>query len=109
MMGWVIGDWLATAEKRWGDMVAEASELTGLQPGRLADLKWVAKSIPFSCRKEELSFSHHHEVAKFDAEEQALWLCAAETNAWSVRELREAIALAKAPVPGCSVGWGGFS
>jgi hypothetical protein len=99
MMGWVIGDWLANGERQWGEMYIEAMELTGLSVERLRQLKWVATSVQLSFRKDNLSITHHEQIAKFrdDPEKQSHWLQQAEVSGWSVRELREAIQESERP------------
>src|SRR5690606_4701335 len=54
-------------------------------------VKWVANAVKFSLRKENLTWSHHIEIASLEPEEQAAWLNRAEVERWSVRRLREEI------------------
>jgi len=63
-----IGDWILYGEKTWGETYAQAMDETGIDYQRLADYVWVAKAVPFSVRKEKLSWSHHKEVARFSAD-----------------------------------------
>jgi len=44
-----------------------------------------------SRRRDNLSWSHHAEVAKLDVDDQAYWLDQAELEGWSLREFRDAI------------------
>ena len=85
MMGWVIGDWLCAAAGKWGEMYAEAMELTGLGYNRLKQLKWLSERVDLCLRNHNLTVSHHQEVAPLPPDDQQYWLLAAETNAWSVR------------------------
>lgn len=90
-LNWWIGDWLNYGERQWGEMYAQAIEVTGWEYQRLADAKYVSRQLQFSLRNENLKWSHHREVAALDSAEQAAWLERAAVNAWSVRQLREEI------------------
>jgi hypothetical protein len=85
-----IGDILNYGEKRpWGKRYEEAIEKTGFDYQTLMDDKWVAASVQFSSRKENLSFSHHKVVAPYAPQEQAILLEKAETMGLSVTQLRK--------------------
>lgn len=94
-LNWWIGDWLNYGEHKWGEMYAQAVEVTGWDYDRLAKAKWVASSVNSCIRLQNLRWSHHHEVANMQPEEQRHWLQAAADNAWGVRQLREAIKVSK--------------
>ncbi len=96
---WWIGDWLNYGETRWGEKYAQAVD-EGLDYQAAANAAWVSKALPFSLRKEELSWNHHQAVAPFDTPtEQTEWLDKAVSNKWSVSELREQIREANQPDP----------
>lgn len=88
-MHFVIGDMLNIGESQWGEKYTEAIEQTGFDYQTLANDKWVASSIKFSLRRENLSFGHHKEVAPYTPDEQDFLLERAETLGLSVRHLRE--------------------
>lgn len=94
-LNWWIGDWLNYGEHKWGEMYAQAVEVTGWEYQRLANAKYVADKVQFSLRQENLKWSHHSEVANMQPEEQRHWLRAAADGAWSVRQLRDAIRASK--------------
>ena len=88
---WTLGDLLNEGEKRYGETYAQAIEETNGQYQQLANYKWVAGRIEFSVRTENLTWSHHKQIAKFPPVEQKRWLHKAEKEGWSVSELRGAI------------------
>lgn len=98
---WWIGDGLNFGERAYGEKYAQAIEPTGLDYQTLANYRWVCDRVEFSLRRENLSFEHHKTVAALEPAEQRLWLDKAESEGWTVRELRAAMkfkALAE-PVP----------
>ena len=86
-----IGDWLNYGEQKWGEMYTQAIEETGYDYQTVANDKYVASKVPFSRRRENLSFSSHGEVAKLPPEEQDKFLDLAEQNHLKTKELRELI------------------
>ena len=61
---WILGDWW-NAGVQWGEGEAVCEEL-GIKYQYAADCGWVAATLPFSLRKEILTFSHHKEVCTID-------------------------------------------
>lgn len=53
-------------------MYAQAIDETELEYQRLANYKWVANSIEFSLRKENVSWTVHSHVASLPKEKQAV-------------------------------------
>jgi len=84
-----IGDWLNYGEDRWGEMYSQVIEDTGFNYGTLANDKYVASRIDFSRRRENLTFSHHQEVASYEPKDQNDLLEKAEKMGLSVRKLRK--------------------
>ena len=94
---WWIGDWLRFGERRWGEMYAQAVDDTRRQYQQLADAKWVAEKFDdFSCRHENLSWSHHREVAGLASDKRDELLDLAEREGLSTRELRAEVSRRKA-------------
>lgn len=96
---WLIGDWLAYGEEnKWGEHEKIAKEM-GYAKVTLFDYKYVASSVPFLVRQENLSFGHHKLVAGKDPEEQQYWLEKASngdydeerktSKPWSISRLRK--------------------
>lgn len=92
---WWVGDWLVFGEAQYGDEIYNSGLLERWDYATLQNMKWVAKKIEPSRRHENLSWSHHQEVASFKGieseEEQNQLLHDAEEKGWSVKELRTAI------------------
>lgn len=85
-----IGDCLAYRQQKWG-MYDDVAEETGYETKALRNIKYVADSVELSRRKDNLSFSHHSEVASLSPEKQELFLNKAVDEKLSVRDLREEI------------------
>jgi hypothetical protein len=73
------------------DKIETAASLTGYTYHTLYNCNYVARNVPFSRRRESLSWSHHYEVASLDGDEQEKWLLAAETHGLSHKALRASI------------------
>ncbi len=86
-----LGDWLNYGEQKWGEKYSQALDATDYALGTLQNSSWVASHIPASRRHENLSFSHHQNVAQLDPEEQDKWLDKAEEEGWTVFEMRQNI------------------
>jgi hypothetical protein len=89
--GWWVADWLCYGNERFGDRYARAARITGYDVQTLMNMVCVASSIEPSRRRENLSFSHHAEVAALPPDEQDRWLDRAIRDRLSVRCLREEI------------------
>ena len=85
---WWLGDWLRFGEAQFGEKYAQAVEDTGFAEQTLQNDVWVASAIPASRRREELTFSHHSEVAALPPAEQDEWLDKAERGHWTRERLR---------------------
>lgn len=75
-----IGDWLNIGEKKWGEKYLQAIKETGYDYQTLRNDKWIASKVDFSRRRDNLTFSHHAEVAEMEPEEQDRLLTYAEEN-----------------------------
>lgn len=89
-----LGDWMIVGEK-FGDEIYQYTDTLRISQGTLDNYKRVALHVPIHIRNNELSWSHHNEVAKLDNHEaQKIWLDRAEQNDWAVRDLREQMNIA---------------
>jgi hypothetical protein len=88
---WWIGDWVLYGEKRYGDKYAEAIELTGMEYQTLRNVVSVSRAVELSRRRDNLSWSHHAEVASLDPARQEEWLDRADTEHLTVERLRSAL------------------
>jgi hypothetical protein len=87
-VGWWIADWLRFGNARYGEKYVRASKITGYDVQTLMNMVYVASSVDPSRRREQLSWSHHAEVAALPPEEQDHWLDRVEEHRLSVRDLR---------------------
>src|SRR2546429_4416754 len=72
--GWWIGDWVRYGAARYGGRYARAGRVTGYDHKTLANMVYVASRFETSRRREDLSWSHHAELAALDVDEQERWL-----------------------------------
>jgi len=64
VINWWIGDWWAFGEHRYGERAKMAAEgIWGLSFGGLQNLGSISRSFETSRRREDVSFTHHAEVA----------------------------------------------
>lgn len=83
---WLLGDWYLLGETRFGEAAAQAVEAVSLKT--VQNAAWVAERFPPSRRRENLSWSHHAEVAGLEAAEADALLDRAESDGWSRARLR---------------------
>lgn len=62
-LNWWIGDWLNEGETRYGEMYAQALEITGLSVETLTKYKATSARIPPEMRRTDLSWTSHFSVA----------------------------------------------
>jgi len=94
---WLIGDWLAFGDRRWGKTYEQVAELTGYEVQSLRDMVYVASKV--SVRTDKLSFAHHKVVAGLAPEDQQAWLEWAMENGASSKMLLAAIREWRRPTP----------
>ena len=94
---WWIGDWLRYGEHAYGEMYSQALEATGKEYQTLNQAVWVAGAVEISRRRENLSWSHHVEVAGLSPGDQDRFLNEATEKSWTRAELRSAVQKAKMP------------
>src|SRR4051794_41673362 len=93
--GWWIGDWVNYGNARFGERYVRAARITGYDVQTLMNMVYVASRFEPSRRRQNLSFSHHAELAALDPEDQDYWLERAEAERLSVRCLREEVRRAR--------------
>jgi hypothetical protein len=94
---WWAGDWLLWGEKTFSEEFSQA--IAEYSKQTLCNAMWVSKQIEPSRRLENLSWSHHQEVASLDKGKQDRFLREAVENKWGVHELRQQIRLFRSPEP----------
>lgn len=87
--GWWIGDWLRYGNERFGERYSRAAKITGYDSQTLMNMVYVASRFDFSRRRENLSWSHHAELAALSEGDQERWLDAVERERMSIRCLRQ--------------------
>lgn len=99
---WWWGDALAYRETTYGTTYDEAEQFSGYANQTLRQVAVVCRKIELFRRRNNLSFSHHHDIASAfdDPTEQDAWMDKAEENQWSRKDLRLAIRAAKAEFKG---------
>jgi hypothetical protein len=71
---WWVGDWLQYGAARWGEKYSEAARITGYDVKTLRNIAYVAKRFDSSRRRDNLTWTHHAEVAALAPEQQDEWL-----------------------------------
>lgn len=85
---WLLGDWIAYGNAKFGERYARAAKITGYDTQTLMNMVYVASRFEISRRRENLSWSHHETLAALDVDEQDHWLDQAQVNRWSIADLR---------------------
>lgn len=92
---WWLGDWLRYGERAYGEKYAQAIDETGYDYQTLADMAYVSGKVEISRRRENLSWSHHREVASLPPEQQDAVLNAAEAMSLNREQVRAKVASVK--------------
>jgi hypothetical protein len=90
-VAWWIGDWVNYGNAKFGQKYSRAARITGYDVQSLMNMSYVASRFNCSRRRENLSWSHHAELAGLAIEYQEMWLENAERKHLSVRGLRETV------------------
>jgi hypothetical protein len=85
---WWLGDWVRFGQRRYDRRYRDAAALTGYDEQTLMNLAYVAGRIEISRRREDVSWSHHAELAKLENHDQDEWLDRVLEERLSVRKLR---------------------
>jgi hypothetical protein len=96
---WLLGDWIAYGNARFGERYARAGKITGYDTQTLMNMVYVASRFPVSRRRENLSWSHHETLAGLEPEEQDRWLDQAGRHRWSVADLRMMVRASRSRLP----------
>jgi hypothetical protein len=96
---WKLGDWLRFGnERKWGEMYDQAVQF-GFSYQSARDAVCLASDFPLSRRRDNLSWSHHREVASLDPFVADRLLDEATTKGWAVKKLRRQVSNFKAAKP----------
>lgn len=85
---WWVGDWIRYGGARWGEKYTEAARITGLDAKTLRNIAYVASRFDMSRRRDNLSWTHHAELAALAPEQQDQWLDRAVSLRLSPGDLR---------------------
>jgi predicted RNA-binding Zn-ribbon protein involved in translation (DUF1610 family) len=85
---WWMGDWIQYGAARWGEKYTEAARITGYDVKTLRNIAYVAKRFDLSRRRDNLTWTHHAEVAALTPEQQDEWLDRAVVLRLSPGDLR---------------------
>jgi hypothetical protein len=85
---WWVGDWLLYASGKWGEMYTEAAKVTGYDYGSLRNMAYVAQRFELSRRRDNLSWTHHADLASLELAEQDYWLDRAAELRMTSQDLR---------------------
>jgi hypothetical protein len=88
---WWVGDWVRYGTARYGSKYSAACRVTGYDRQTLMNYVYVASRFDVSRRRENLSWSHHAELAARETEEQEAWLNRTALERLTVHDLREAL------------------
>ena len=86
-----IGDWIVMGFDTYehGKWEAIRQIWTDYNDGTLRNYEYTSRALKSSRRREDLSYSHHVEIANLPEDKQRHWLEQAATNKWSVATLRQ--------------------
>ncbi len=88
---WWLGDWIIFGEDTYDEKYSQAVEVTDYSLGYLRNIVYTCRNVAPSRRRDDLSFSHHMEVAKLHGRDQRRWLGRAVREDLSEAVLRELI------------------
>jgi hypothetical protein len=86
-----IGDWLNYGENNFGEKYTQALDELDYTYGGLRNMSYVAEKVDLSRRHDNLSFSHHQDVAMLEPKEQEVLLSMSEDEGMSKSELRSEV------------------
>lgn len=87
-----IGDGVNFGESAYGEKYAQALDCSDVDYSTIVNWAWVSRSVPMEIRHDDLSFSHHREVALLeDNSEKSDYLLKALARDMPSRELHSLI------------------
>lgn len=85
---WALGDLLIFGESRYGEEYAQVLDVARISERQAERYRYVAQQVRPSRRRENLSFTHHEEVAALEPSDQERLLGNALDSSWSTGDLR---------------------
>lgn len=89
--GWWIGDWLNFGNSAYGEKYSRAARICRYDVQTLMNMAYVASRYEISRRRENISWSHHAELAAMSPDLQDHWLDRVEADRLTVKDLRAEI------------------
>jgi hypothetical protein len=94
---WWLGDWVRYGTSRWGEKYIEAARITGLDGKTLRNIAYVSSRFDLSRRRDNLTWTHHAEVAALAPDLQDQWLERSLALRFSPGDLRLELRSAQRP------------
>ncbi len=66
-VAWAIGDWIICGEKFFSERFSQMLDNVGLELHTIQNHKWCCSKFTADRRREELTYTHHYEVAGLDS------------------------------------------
>lgn len=85
-LAWLLGDWLAAGERRYGVTYEAIAEQTGYEAQTLRVWKMVAERVDLLIRVNKLSWAHHRLVVALAPTDQRAALQNALQHGWNVKQ-----------------------
>jgi hypothetical protein len=89
--GWWIGDWLNFGNAAYGEKYSRAARISRYDVQTLMNMAYVASRYEISRRRENISWSHHAELAAMPPDLQDQWLDRIAADRLTVKDLRAEI------------------
>lgn len=100
---WLIGDYAFNAKEDtpFGEAYRDLMERFNRSYSTISKYKHTVERIPFFRRRKKLEWSKHTEIAQAELTDKQRWalLEECESNGWSVKNLREEIAIVQGKTP----------
>jgi hypothetical protein len=85
---WGLGDWINYGVPKYKKSYVQAAKITGYDVHTLTNMAYVASRFNSSRRRDNLTWSHHAELAPLEPDECEQWLDRASNDRLSVADLR---------------------
>jgi hypothetical protein len=92
---WWVGDWVRYGNAEYGERYKLAAKITGYDPQTLMNCAHVASRFEVSQRRQDVSWSHHSELAALEPTEQQYWFERVVADRLSLKDLRRELRSAR--------------
>ena len=87
---WSRGDFVNYLDERYGEEASQYLTASDYEDSSLAVYSWLCRLYPLEDRKASLTPAHHRVVAKAPSPDRERYLSLAESEGWTVQQLRVA-------------------